>query len=342
MGGDATSVTSASSASTTSAASTASASTATAATGSSSSTGPLLGIEHGESATIGGSGFGTKETPGPIIYDELEGGTDGELVRNQPALVGTWQTGAGDDAVFYTSAVAMHGSKAAHHEFRAGGAYNASLALNGSWDTAYLDFWIRVDLIDERSRNFKTWRVYDGGGEERGNDVYYCPADGDAGGCGLDPPWIYKTGSYNDGEWIHYEVIARWVDGQTVFRQYRNGVLDADEAGFSPSTPSIAEIRIGHYWGAESSGACAANSGADVYTDSIYVDSTFQRVVIGNGPTFEASTRRAVQRATAWADDSITFVANLTGLQQGDTHTVFVVGPDDQVLYSAPIDVAIQ
>jgi hypothetical protein len=298
------------------------------------------GVAPGESVTIRGTGFGTHDGLDPLIYDDFERGPAGELVRERDAVTGRWQTGAGDDAVFYTNDVALDGSGAAHHRFRTPDPYNASLALNGRWSALYLDFWIRVDLLDEFSRNFKPWRVYGIDGMERGNDVYFCPADG-AGYVGIEPPGVWKEGFYEDGVWMHYEVVMRWGDrSQSVFKHYRDSRVDIAETGFEPAVDAVGEVRIGHYWGMEASGSCVPNRGADIYTDSVYVDDTLARVVIGNADAFDGCTRRAVQRVTAWTDSEITFVANLTALARDDAHTIFVIGPDDEVLFTQPIELA--
>ena len=59
--------------------------------------------------------------------------------------------------------------------------------------------------------------------------------------------------------------------------------------------------------------------------DSVYVDSTWSRVMLGNMSTFAASTQREIQIPTAWSDGSVTITANQGAFTSGATAYLYVI-----------------
>jgi hypothetical protein len=288
----------------------------------------------GATITISGTGFGTKNRAAPLVFDDFESGAVGTPVAGSRGDSGAWNTGSWSSGVTYSATSPVSGSRSARHAF-GGGVYNASLYVDPSaTQTVYLDFWIRAVPKDAKSRNWKTWRFYDSSDSERGNDVYYCDS---AGAAGLDPPWVYKTRDFVAGQWAHYEVVARYgANGR--FVQYRDGVLDARVTGFSNSA-SVTQIRIGHYWALDGVAGCGSNSGADVYTDLVYVDSSLARVMIGDAPTFEQSRQRAIQLPATWSDSQISVTVSTPRFSSGSRAYLFVIDANDEPSVGYPITI---
>ena len=61
-----------------------------------------------------------------------------------------------------------------------------------------------------------------------------------------------------------------------------------------------------------------------MYTDNVYIDTTWSRVELVDNPSYLASRVRAVQPSTSWSDISVKAKANFAGLAPGSTVYVFV------------------
>lgn len=266
-------------------------------------------IRHGQPFTVVGSGFGSKPSAAPLAFDDFESGAAGAAVPGKAAVVGRWLSNDYCTGITYGT---QDGHKVAKHTF-AGGTYNASLCVDPApTQTVYLDFWAKGVPRANPSRNWKVWRFYSASDADVGNLVYYCRG----GGVELGS-WVWLPEVPPPLGWVHYEVIQR--PGGS--RHYRNGKLDSS----SSSAPSVAQIRIGHYWGLDGVPDCGSNPGGDVYTDDVYVDNSVARVVLANASTFDGSTKRQVQRATAWAGTEAKIVGNTRGFVAGETAYVLVM-----------------
>jgi hypothetical protein len=66
----------------------------------------------------------------------------------------------------------------------------------------------------------------------------------------------------------------------------------------------------------------------DFYMDDIYVDSSWARVEIGDGPTYDACTHREIQIPMSWSDGNILFQVNLGSFQEAESKYLYVRDPD--------------
>lgn len=66
-------------------------------------------------------------------------------------------------------------------------------------------------------------------------------------------------------------------------------------------------------------------SGSQYWADDVYVDTTWQRVMIGDSPQFLSCTVREIQIPTAWSDGSISVIANLKAFPANKNKYLFVV-----------------
>ncbi|WP_414703827.1 hypothetical protein [Povalibacter sp.] len=284
-----------------------------------------------------GSGFGTKSTAAPLVFDNFESGNSGSKLMTAKAVVGQWQDGAGYDIPVYSTAQARGGSKSVKLS-TAGGAYNLSVNQNGNFPVVYMDWWVRVQQKDNMSRNWKPWRIYGANDTMQANAVVMCNGTGlsvENGGSGGGFWW--EGGSFSNGQWQHYQVAlkasssAGAADG--VVMQYVNGKLVSNHTGVVTRTGSSHwnQIRIGHYWAMDGVSECGSNSGADIYLDNVYIDSNWARVEIGNASTYATSTVREVQIPTSWSANSITLNVNAGGFSTGSTAYIYVVDSSGSV-----------
>lgn len=295
-------------------------------------------FSNGSSVTIKGSGFGNKSSAPPLVFDNFESGSNGTKVMTSNAVVGKWQNGAGHDQPIYSTEQAHSGSKSAKLAARPG-AYNLSVNQNGSFPVVYMDWWVRVNLKDNVSRNWKPWRLYGANDAMTANTVVMCNGNGlsiinETREAGF---WWGEGGSVNNGKWQHYQVLLKAssspgaADGAV--KQYINGRLASDHSGIVTRTSSSHwnQIRIGHYWATDAVAECGSNGGADIYLDNVYIDTTWARVELGNASTYAASTERAIQIPTSWSANSITFNVNTGAFKEGSTAYIYVVDSNDNV-----------
>lgn len=285
-------------------------------------------VSNGATITISGSGFGSKSTAAPMLWDDFEAGSAGNVIAGSAARIGKWD---GDTtAVKYTTAKAHAGSKAALHDFVAN--YNASLNKNGTYPRLYMDFWILTDYVDRPSRNWKPWRLYGDNDSLQLDYVWLCNgelvnrveanagwSEGDWGG-----------NSYTKNTWMHVQLvynastpgvadgtIRHMIDGQTYG-------LNSGAVMTRKTSVNFNQIRIGHYWASDGVDGCAANGGARVYVDNVYLDSSWARVELGNASTYAASTKREIQIPSTWSDSSVAVKVNTGTFAEGTTAYLFV------------------
>lgn len=287
-------------------------------------------VSGGQSVTISGSGFGTKPQAAPLVWDDFEQGTVGKLVAGNSAAVGSWDSGGGTESVTYTSSKAYAGGKAAMHDFMSN--YNASLAKNLSFSRLYMDFWIQTDYVDRVSRNWKPWRFYGDNDALQLSYVFICNGQliqreqatlgwskGDWGG-----------DSYSKNEWMHFQLVYSASSPGSADGTVRHFV-DSSPYGMNSNavmtrmnSAHFNQIRIGHYWAKDAADVCSSNGGARVYTDNVYIDTSWARVELGNASTYAASTKREIQIPTTWNDGSVGVKINTGKFAPGTTAYLFV------------------
>lgn len=263
-------------------------------------------IRHGQTFTVTGANFGTKPKAAPFVYDTFDVGTGSP--GGKAGTAGKWTACDWSSAISYAT---HDGRKVARHAF-GGGTYNASLCADVVTNTFYLDFWMKGVAKANPSRNWKTWRTYSTGGSENGNTVYYCSGGGiDLGG------WKWLPEGPPPQGWVHYQIVST----PSVTQHYRNGTLDHQGRGGA----TIAELRLGHYWGLDGVPECSSNPGADVYTDDAYFDTSIARVLLADAPIFANAKLTAIQLPTAWADGAVTIAPDTSRFKVGDKAYVLVI-----------------
>lgn len=285
-------------------------------------------LSSGQTVTIAGSGFGTKSTVAPVLWDDFEKGNSGSLVQNNAAQIGKWDTGAGSEVVTYSTAKPRTGNKSAYHDFINN--YNASLAKNMTFSRLYLDFWIAADYVDRVSRNFKPWRLYGANDSLQLDYVWLC--DGQLMNRVQDS-WVvgdWGGPKYSDGKWMHVQLVYQESTPGGSDGTIRHAI-DSVTAGLNSgavmtrkAAASFDQIRLGHYWDRAAVDACASNGGARVYIDDVYVDTSWARVELGNASTYATSTHREIQVPTAWSSGSVSVKFNPGTFAAGTTAYLYV------------------
>jgi len=303
------------------------------------------GLSAGQTVTITGSGFGNKTKPQPVLWDDFERGAIGKQIQDVPAAIGHWDTGAGSENVTYTGAKAHTGRMAARHDFIQ--PYIASLSKNMTFTRLYMDFWMVVDYVDIKSRNFKPWRLYGDNDNYQLDYLWMCNSNALGRVQANANLEVNSWGGpqYSNGGWMHIQLVYNESSpGQAngTVRHYINSeVAGLDSSGvLTENGPAhFDQIRIGHYWDQPSDASCPGNGGAVVYVDDVYIDTSWARVELGNASTYAASTHREIQVARTWADGSVSVNFNPGTFAAGSTAYLFITDANNITSRGIPVQI---
>ena len=313
-------------------------------------------ISGGASIQIAGRSFGTKSPAHPLIWDNFESGTVGARVENQNAVVGQWQTSAYSSRVFYTDRQSLSGQKSALHPFyRVDGSdmtntWSSQLALNAnSFPLVYAEFFTYYPASNGTASNYKPYRFF---GNSDAMQVVMGANCGNMVVDLLDPPSrfvAYDGTLWQTNRWQQYQILYRqssqpgqrdaiyrnYVDGQTRFTGFYIPGANPQvyyEPDNLATNHTINQLRLGgEYFDVGQRGECDPDDHAELFTDNVYVDTTFARVTIGNANTYDGSTIRDIQIPTAWSSGSVTVNVNLPRFSSGQTAYLYVHDQDDRV-----------
>lgn len=106
-------------------------------------------IFHGNSLIIRGIGFGSKATPGPVVWDDFEAGVNGQTVPGKDPVIGPAWDGynSGISKEYSDSAQRSGSSLSAMFDFASAGASEpsiASLVQVHPTDEVFLTFWYKL------------------------------------------------------------------------------------------------------------------------------------------------------------------------------------------------------
>lgn len=310
----------------------------------------------GQPFVISGSGFGTKSTAIPLVYDNFESGTNGLGITGEApterAIGGAWTWGSfTSDTLLpeYSNAVTRTNSNLSAFMRYQGNNYTNALQIDydrpNTGDGAYFSFWQYYDKTTVGwTRNWKPWIVYGSNGNGIFPSSYVGfgepPSDDTIRNAvqdtGVNEVTLWGTTELEsiEDEWVRHEFYlvqsgAGVADGEWHHTVHRTGVPSITVA----QNETAYETRgTSDYWRQWQFGAYSATdtngSEASVYMDQIYFDNTQQRVELGNAATWAACTHREIQIPQAWSDSSITITANAGTFANSSTAYLYVVGAD--------------
>ena len=139
--------------------------------------------------------------------------------------------------------------------------------------------------------------------------------------------WWDEAVNPMSGVWTKVEMEIKYTNKNDGYvKLWENGVLRVDYAGHTDAMPGTSRSEgIGGY-------ARMYNRSSNWrYFADVYLDYSRARVVLGNAPTFSASTVRELQIPFAWSDTSISIAVNLGAFADGQPAYLYVVDPDGKV-----------
>jgi hypothetical protein len=312
----------------------------------------------GSALTITGSSFGTKAVAAPVLFDNFENATVGSNLPGRVPPIGTAAAyqqfdpiGGAASIPKISSARPYGGTKHARMDYptNSTGIF-PKLANNvGHMNEVYIAFWAYHSRYagtgSVGSFIFKWNRAGGGPDPYSANPRFY---ETIRAGTYPDMTWVdrgyvtatgttwdqnlpnYSGANEQDGDrWNFIEYFYKLstpgvANGE--WRKWVNGIA-CTTSGANQMTRAAADSQdiqfvISCFDGLDS---YAAGSGFYLDLDCYWIDSTRQRVVVGNASTWAACTRKDPQPASAWADGSITVTANLPNYASGTTVYFYVI-----------------
>jgi len=291
--------------------------------------------QHNSQITITGSGFGSKPQATPVLWENFEAGTSGQIIAGSKPVYGpSWTdfSTLSQSRPTFTNASQRHSLSAlsSHHDFVTAGNYNSSLKHYGQYSTVYLSFWWRYERLPGApySRNVKAWTEY---GSQGNFPMAYTGMGDPSAGDGtirnsvqdnntLAGPVLWgKTSIASiEREWVRFEMYLVQSSPGTpdgVFSYWtQRPNASSPSVTLEGSNTSYTTRLTSNTWHLWEFGSYYDNNPstarAHVYIDDIYLDTTPARVEIGNASTWNASTRREIQTPTQWSSTAITVKVN--------------------------------
>lgn len=303
---------------------------------------------HGTPIVLSGTGFGTKATPAPRVWETFADGLLSTLLADHGGMV--YSNGdnlrhaySGFNARADFAAAAENGD-GYYFRYRGGAApkwfvqYWVKPGANWQWGTG------QYGEADMNVANVKLFRLYpigdrnysnagyslhgfDGGGVlrfvENGVETYL-----DVDGRSWFTPNVWHNVQVSFGENSGVDqpdgTMQLWVDG--VLRDSTTTLI----TNASVDGPAIDKrpYIIGWF---NSWPEAKVGTSMYAYFSDIYVDDTWARVELGNANTYAACTRREMQIPTVWSDSTVTIEANQGAFVTGQTTYLYVIDSNGQV-----------
>jgi hypothetical protein len=295
-------------------------------------------LSHGQSITISGSGFGTKATAAPLVWDTFE---DGSV--NTIGTIGNWQQiGYGGSAFSGVSSSngrlnSNYSALANFESYSYASFQGLNSVLSRDW---FCQYWVRLDndwiwgkggsgTSDEFLSNIKLFRLWNPGNENENfaialnnfNEATVAMTEG------IESVPHYANMNYNDltkQTWhlLQFEYrdssTSNVADGS--FKMWLDSKQVLSYSGFVGRTNNNLKrpFLIGFFnsWGYGT---------AHLLIDDVYSDSSLARIEIGDNQNYSLCTHREIQVPTSWNTNSITFTVNHGSFANGTTAYLFVV-----------------
>ena len=318
---------------------------------------------HKSVVTISGSGFGSKSTAAPAVWDDASGQNildkwDGAWPNNNPVYETTYRTPLRGIGLPHNR-IARYIAGGHGEALGADAGYNVLVFKHRSvtsfpaytyvsWYQRADDKWVFGDPAVS-DNNFKTFAVSAAPSPYTTPNWYlaYNPPTPSSTtspasyifsyeetGPTLRFPdarghdhWWGEAVNPMSGVWTKVEMEIKYTsENDGYVKLWENGVLRVDYFGHTDSMPG--PLRT------EAIGGYARLHGEPEnwrYFSDIYLDYSRARVILGNAATFAASTVREVQIPTVWSDSSISVSVNLGAFKDGEPAYLYVVDENGSV-----------
>lgn len=302
---------------------------------------------------ITGSDFGTKLTPAPVYWNNLDSETLGgnipgwKVVSKPGAVVSAADSWAGGKSLYF----AMKSTNDSP-------GWNQILKDMGASNKWYFHFKVRFNKNDSNTRyQWKSWRIssssdgYAWNSEPTStvfmNDLFWFAATGwngpsgvtwnDAGASKSSASLYFSSGNaLLLNEW---QTVEQFIQQSTtgpapdgINRFWRDGTLFQENTSLVTGTTSSGLWRymmLGQ--NINNTLPVAGQLDVDIYFDDIYVDNTQARVMICDTPTWANRTQCEIQPPTDWQDGLITVNSNTGRFLSNQKVNIYVIDSNGAV-----------
>lgn len=301
------------------------------------------GFAHGETITISGQQFGTKSPAKPYLWAPF----DGSLAPSPLGVITSWTANEGM-TLAQTEGITGGAAKGNNSS----GPWTLRVDANGfAWNDPNQKLYLHKHVkrtFDVSNVNWKTFRIWSANFSTpdmyigANNGAIYVEGISNSGG------WMYGGDSGHKQEWMG--PINQWFTEEYLLKA--NSTNSASDATFEVY---VAGKRVGWLpytdYSTKTLSLRTADTqrmiinfpvhfvianatlptGSAVWADNVYMDTTWARVMIGNAPTWNASTQREIQIPTAWSSNSISVVLNRGAFSDLRTGYLYVVDSQGNV-----------
>jgi hypothetical protein len=315
-------------------------------------------FSHGNSVTVSGSGFGTKSTAAPALFEDFEDGTDGDLLSGTSFWMVCSDNPTADKPQFSDDEL-RHSRSALSAKFTEYTgqdiAYSPDLGLDGQ--RVYIDLWMRFQWasLDKQHQNklFKLQSdVNDNGSSNPASypliTVYYWRYDG--GSTSTYIPFANSGGIIVQDSisppadapgWEHWqmELLTNdigYADGE--YRAWRNGILVAE--AYNLEIRLEGEDYFKCLWLGRFLGNHDGTLSTTHYYDDVCVDESWARVEVGDRPDWYDCAVRELQIPSQWSTSSIAATLKQNSLKAGAAW-LYVFDGDGNVSNAQPVTITV-
>lgn len=322
-------------------------------------------VTHGQSIAISGSSFGTKSHAGPMLYDNFEGGTNGNAVNGTEPYIhqgnlssySAWVRDGGGaysdkNIVFNNSSPKTSSALHARAYFDGNDTWwGLNLYVPYSYFTTgkelFVSFYYRfTGSTSDLPRQTKHMIAYD----SSWNDKYYFNASYNSScqsGDGYRPHitetatehYLGPTPSSTRGEWIRIDQYLKQSAPNTANGAYWDSLWRP-----SIGTPTVSTISYPNQimrttsaewtrwtFGGAYYSPCYKKPAVNIDIDDLYIDDSQARVEICKESTWATRTHCELQIPAAWSDAGIIAEVNRGYFGATDTAYVYVIDPTGDV-----------
>jgi hypothetical protein len=338
---------------------------------------PSGGLVHGQPFTIttsqmGVASFGTKATAKPYLWAPM----DGSINPSPLGVVTSWD-GIGSGTVYNPTGNKIGGGCAQHEASQGPGItpqwVMGVLSPSGwDWNSYGQRFYVyrktKRDWAYATGQNVKNIRVWGWSGSSiRGPDIYFSSSNGRVGIEGIPVDYFDYTMSGANLTALQGPINQWYTEEQALKSNSNSATADADmryttnggpelcqfpnttwllnALKFKTDTGSTNDGRLTmlyavHMIAEGSDGWIPPPAGTRLWSDDVYVDNTWARVMIGDNPVFSSARNREIQIPSAWSTNSITITANTASFPVGTPAYLFVIDSTGAASAGFPVSVA--
>ncbi len=299
-------------------------------------------FQHGNSVGVSVSGQGTKSPAGPIVWADFASSTNPsslgqktswDLIQNF-----TWNSTAGFAGTGGAVGTADSGIWTMRTDRNSAGAtWSEPGQKNYIFRRTKMNFLVALDGTTHPSptqNNWKTWRCYANPNTGGHPNIYFAANNGRA--------YVENVG-VESGFWSNFNnATTNWISEQIIWSassatDVKDGSLTYNVDGVDKASGSILtyttyapERLIANYvvHGVNANKASWAlpawSSSNQMWTDEVYADNTWQRVMIGNASTFASCNRFGFIIPTSWSTTNITGVLSCAAFSDTETAYIYV------------------